>query len=475
MALFPNLPVMIVDDEESALESFETTLRLGGINNILKCKDSRKVLSIITERKIECMLLDISMPHISGLELLPKLKEDFPNIPIIIITGIDEVDTAVECMRNDADDYMVKPVEKNRLISGVKRVIELEEMKKNYSLLRQHFFSDKLEHPDAFAEIITASPAMKSIFQYIEVIASSPEPVLITGETGVGKELIAKAIHSLSKREGNFVAVNVAGLDDHIFSDTLFGHEKGAFTDAHHARSGMIEQASGGTLFLDEIGELSITSQVKLLRLLQEYEYYPLGSDILKYSDARVVIATNHELGPMLESGQFRKDLYHRIRVHQVHVPPLREHLEDIPLLVDYFLEQASKKLQKKKPSAPKELIPLLQTYHFPGNVRELQGMVFNAVSTHKSKVLSLDSFKANVFKQEDLKVSDLSQFIDDPGSLVMFSSKLPTLKQADRLLTAEAMRRAKKNQAIAARMLGISRQALNNRLKLSKQKLIKT
>ena len=164
MALFPNLPVMIVDDEESALESFETALRLGGINNLLKCKDSRKVLSLITDRKIECMLLDISMPHISGLELLPKLKEDFPNIPIIIITGIDEVDTAVECIKNGADDYMVKPVEKNRLISGVKRVIELEEVKKNYSQLRQHFFSDTLEHPDAFAKIITASPARKSIF-----------------------------------------------------------------------------------------------------------------------------------------------------------------------------------------------------------------------------------------------------------------------------------------------------------------------
>jgi DNA-binding NtrC family response regulator len=466
---------MIVDDEESALESFETALNLGGINNILKCQDSRKVLPLIAERRIECILLDISMPHISGLELLPKLKEDFPDIPIIIITGIDEVDTAVECMRKGANDYMVKPVEKNRLISGVRRVIELEEMKKNYALLRQHFFSDGLEHPDVFTEIITASTAMKSIFQYTEVIAPSPEPVLITGETGVGKELIAKAIHRLSKREGNFISVNAAGLDDHVFSDTLFGHIKGAFTDARQARSGMIEQATGGTLFLDEIAELSISSQVKLLRLLQEYEYYQLGSDILKYSDARIVIATNHELGLALESGQFRKDLYHRIRVHQVHIPPLRERLEDIPLLVDYFLEQASKKLQKKKPTPPRELIPLLQTYHFPGNIRELQAMIFNAVSTHKSKILSLDSFKAIVFKNEDQVVSDSIQFTDDHDSSVTFSPKLPSLRQVDRLLIEEAMRRANKNQAIAARMLGISRQALNNRLKVSKQKRIKT
>ncbi len=471
MTMYPMQPVLIIDDEESALDSFETTLKLSGINNITKCQDSRDVLPLLSKCKVECILLDINMPHISGLELLPRIKEDFPDIPIIIITGIDEVDTAVECMRNGSNDYMVKPVEKNRLISGVKRVIELEEIKKNYVLLRQHFFSDKLVQPEAFEEIITNSADMKSIFQYSEVIAPSPEPVLITGETGVGKELIAKAIHKLSDRKGNFVAVNIAGLDDNIFSDTLFGHEKGAFTDAHQARGGMIEQASGGTLFLDEIGELSIASQVKLLRLLQENEFYPLGSDILKYSDARIIVATNHDLEPKLKSGQFRKDLYHRICVHQVHIPPLREHLEDIPLLVDYFLGKASEKLRKNKPTPPRELIPLLKSYIFPGNIRELQAMIFNAVSTHKSKILSLETFKTVIFKQENLKKSDFSRFTEETESLVSFSKQLPTLKQVNRLLLDEAMKRANGNQSLAARMLGITRQALNNRLNLLKTK----
>lgn len=473
MAMYPRQPVLIIDDEESALDSFETTLKLTGINNILKCQDSRDVLPLLSKRKVDCILLDINMPHISGLELLHRIKEDFPDIPIIIITGIDEVDTAVECMRNGSNDYMVKPVEKNRLISGVKRVIELEEIKKNYVLLRQHFFSDKLEHPETFEEIITNSTDMKSIFHYIEVIASSPEPVLITGETGVGKELIARAVHKLSDREGNFVAVNIAGLDDNIFSDTLFGHEKGAFTDAHQVRGGMIEQASGGTLFLDEIGELSYSSQIKLLRLLQENEYYPLGSDILKYSDARVIVATNHELEPKLESGQFRKDLYHRICVHQVHVPPLRDRPEDIPLLVDYFLEKASEKLQKNKPTPPSELIPLLQSYHFPGNIRELQAMILNAVSTHKSRLLSLETFKTVIFKQGNLKKSDFSRFTKETESLVSFSKQLPTFKQANLLLLDEAMKRANGNQSLAARMLGITRQALNNRLNLLKTKSV--
>jgi transcriptional regulator with PAS, ATPase and Fis domain len=286
----------------------------------------------------------------------------------------------------------------------------------------------------------------------------------------VGKELIAKAIHKLSGREGKFVAVNVAGLDDHIFSDTLFGHEKGAFTDAHQVRAGMTEQALGGTLFLDEIGELIIPSQVKLLRLLQENEFYPLGSDILKYSDARVIVATNHELEPMLKSGQFRKDLYHRICVHQIHIPPLRDRLEDLPFLLEYFLEQASKKLQKKKPTPPKELIPLLRIYHFPGNIRELKGMIFNAVSTHVSKMLSLDAFKAVIHNKENRKKSDYAQFKEDPDSLVSFSRQLPTIKQVNSLLVEEAMQRANSNQATAARLLGISRQALNNRLKNLKQ-----
>lgn len=471
MALYPRLPVLIIDDEEAALESFETTLRLTGINNITKCQDSRNVLPLLSKCKVECLLLDINMPHISGLELLPRIKEDFPDVPIIMITGINEVDMAVECMKKGASDYMVKPVEKSRLVSGIMRVVELEELRKNYTLLRQQFFSDKLGHPEAFTEIITNNHSMNSIFQYIEVIASSPEPVLITGETGVGKELIAKAIHKLSFRKGNFVAVNAAGLDDQIFSDTLFGHEKGAFTDAHTDRAGMVEHSSGGTFFLDEIGELSISSQVKLLRLIQENEYYSLGSDILKYSDARIVVSTNHELKPLLESGQFRKDLYHRICVHQVHVPPLRERLEDIPLLVDYFLEKAAEKLQKNKPTPPFELIPLLQSYSFPGNIRELQAMIFNAVSTHKSRILSLETFQSVIFKQGNLKKSDFSRFADETESLVSFSKQLPTLKQMNRLMLDEAMKRANGNQSLAARMLGITRQALNNRLNLLKIK----
>ncbi|NIO86619.1 MAG: AAA domain-containing protein, partial [Candidatus Aminicenantes bacterium] len=278
-------------------------------------------------------------------------------------------------------------------------------------------FSDRVNHPEAFKEIITNDAKMKSIFQYIEVISSSPEPVLITGETGVGKELIAKVIHELSNRNGDFVAVNVAGVDDNIFSDTLFGHEKGAFTDAVRARAGMIQTASGGTLFLDEIGDLSIASQVKLLRLLQENEYFPLGSDIAKYTDARVILATNSNLKFLSKSGRFRKDLYHRICVHRVHVPPLRERLDDIPLLVEHFLHEAAETLKKKKPIVPGELFSLLETYRFPGNIRELRAMVLEAVSSAKSQMLSLKPFKEAIGYHDGsgMEPLDLERFRGDP------------------------------------------------------------
>jgi DNA-binding NtrC family response regulator len=472
MGLVPEHPVLIVDDEESELESFEAVLKLGGITNIRKCMDSREVLPILSNHEIECILLDVIMPHISGNELLPDLQEKFPEVPVIIITGVDEVETAVECMKKGAWHYMVKPVEKSHLISHVKQLIELNSMKRQYSQLRRRFFSDKVNNPEAFKEIITNDAKMKSIFQYIEVIAPSPEPVLITGETGVGKELIAKVIHKLSNRKGDFVAVNVAGVDDNIFSDTLFGHEKGAFTDAVSARAGMIQTASAGTLFLDEIGDLSTASQVKLLRLLQEYEYFPLGSDIPRYTDARVILATNSNLKDLSKSGRFRKDLYHRICVHRVHVPPLRERLDDIPLLVDHFLHEASETLKKKKPTVPGELFFLLKAYRFPGNIRELRAMVLEAVSSAKSQMVSLKSFKEAIGNHDGGGVEslDLERFRGDPGSLVTFSHNLPTLKQVEEILIEEALERSGGNQAIAARILGISRQALNNRLRRKEQ-----
>jgi transcriptional regulator with PAS, ATPase and Fis domain len=330
---------------------------------------------------------------------------------------------------------------------------------------RQRILSASLRNPGAFAEIITVNAQMISVFRQLEDIATTGQIVLITGETGSGKELFAKAVHRLSGLGGEFVPVNVAGLDDNVFSDTLFGHVKGAFTGADRLRRGMVEKALGGTLFLDEIGDLSPASQVKLLRLLQEREYLPLGGDDCKKSQARIVTATNCDLWAFQRTGQFRSDLNYRLRTHHVNIPPLRDRLDDLPLLLDHFLELGAQTFGKKRPTPPKELLPLLANYSFPGNVRELQGMIFDAVSRHQDKILPLATFYEHVarYHENNFTPKGSNSNIDDLP--IPFCNKFPTIKEATRLLVLEALKQSDGNQCIAARLLGISRQALNKRL----------
>jgi DNA-binding NtrC family response regulator len=458
-----------------ALDSFELALRSANVNNFLRCQDSREVIPLLTEQEIAVMLLDLRMPHLSGEELLPEITRDFPHVPVIVITGADDVETAVKCMRAGAFDYIVKPVERSRLVGSVKTALELRELQRQNQLLRAHVLSDELADPEPFAEIITTSKMMRSIFQYIEAVANSPQPVLITGETGVGKELVARAIHKVSGRQGAFIAINVAGLDDNVFADTLFGHRKGAFTGADQSRNGMVEKAEEGTLFLDEIGDLSPASQVKILRFLQDGEFLPIGSDVAKRSNARIVVATNQELQTLQDSGKFRKDLYFRLRIHHIHIPPLRDRKEDLLPLLDHFLEKAAKDLGKKKPTPPSELIILLNAYHFPGNIRELESIIFDAVSKHVSGKLSMEVFKSYISKQQPAFKADSVGLPLDDTAPISFAEKLPTLKQAEQLLIAEAMKRSDNNQAIAAMHLGISRQALNRRLRQADKKRSRT
>ena len=468
--LFPSHPVLLVDDEPEMLKSFEIALRSGGIKNILKCHDSRKVMPLLLKQEVEVILLDLTMPFIPGEELLPLITQDYPEIPVIIITGNNEVETAVECMKANAFDYMVKPVEKSRLVSGVKRAIELRALQHENRLLKEHMLSGKLENPGAFSEIVTNNKTMLSLFQYVESIAKSPQPLLITGETGVGKELMAKSVHSLSGRKGTLVSVNAAGIDDNIFSDTLFGHIKGAFTGADEMRKGLVEKASGGTLLLDEIGDLTQDSQVKLLRFVQEREYFPLGSDLPKITDARIIVTTNKDLQVFQKTGRFRKDLYYRLRAHHLHIPPLRQRLDDLPLLVDHFLSEASQSLGKKAPSCPLELIVLLSNCHFSGNIRELQAMIHDAVSSHKSKKLSMDLFKTHIDKERCVPDSGLTQLSTKDDSWFSGAGPLPTMDQAYQILISEAMKRTNNNQSMAARLLGISRQRLSRHLKSNRK-----
>jgi DNA-binding NtrC family response regulator len=470
-SLYPHFGVLLVDDEPAWLRSLSLTLeRSAGISNIMTCQDSRQVPDLLNQHEIGLLLLDLTMPHLSGEELLQLIAEQHPGVAVIIISGMNQIESAVTCIKLGAFDYFVKTVEEDRLVSGVLRAIRVLELERQNREMSSRMLSGELKHPEAFADIVTTDRSMHAIFAYIEAVALSSEPLLITGESGVGKELIARAAHTLSGCRGQLVAVNVAGLDDTVFADTLFGHLRGAFTGADQARRGMIEEAVDGTLFLDEIGDLSIASQVKLLRLLQEGEYFPVGSDRPKRLKARIIVATHQDLAQKQAAGTFRRDLYYRLCTHLVQVPPLRERLADLEPLLHHFLEEAARSLGKKKPTPPRELVQLLATYSFPGNVRELKAMIYNAVSTHRDRILSMESFLKTIDRPDSTGAP--THVINPERNLYSGLQRLPTFGEAAELLVQEAMTRANGNQTIAARLLGISQPALSKRLKMARSDL---
>jgi DNA-binding NtrC family response regulator len=458
-----NLPILLVDDETQLLHSASLVLRSAGFAEVLTLDDSRAVLPLLETRPIGVIVLDLTMPHLSGKELLEQIAAEYPEIPVIMMTATNDLQTAVQCMRSGASDYLLKPVEQNCLVAAVRRAVESRVLRAEFLSLKDRLLTNSPHEPGGFADIVTQSPAMFAIFRYIEAIAASPQPVLITGETGAGKELIARALHRLSGRAGDLVAVNVAGLDDTLFSDTLFGHAKGSFTGAERARDGLLASTGEGSLFLDEIGDLSIASQVKLLRLLQDGSFYPIGADRPRQSRARIIVATHCDVRRQVELGTFRKDLYFRLRTHHIQLPPLRERREDLPQLTLHFVEKAADSLGKPAPSVPPALFQWLHNYAFPGNIRELEGMAFDAVARSQGGVLSLQSFKEAISDDPQAYVG--AEATNGQAAPSGFPERLPTLKEAEEALIAEALQRAQGNQGVAAGLLGISRQALNKRL----------
>jgi DNA-binding NtrC family response regulator len=463
---YPDFKVLLVDDEASFLRSLTIALeRSARISNILRECDSRKVLQTMATADVGLVLLDLTMPHLSGERLLPMILEEHPDTAVIVVTGINQIETAVACMRLGAYDYCVKTDELSRIVSGVRRAIETVELRRVNSDLQKRFLARGPSDLASFSAIITRDKTMLSILSYLEAVAKSRQPILVTGESGTGKELVAKTAHTLSKADGEMISFNVAGLDDAMFSDTLFGHVKGAFTGAFDKRPGLIEQAAGGTLFLDEAGDMSPASQIKLLRVLQDKEYYPLGSDRPKQLRARIVAATNCDLEAMRAEGTFRKDLFYRLSTHHVHLPPLRTRGDDIALLVNHFIGLVARELGKKIPTVPIELYVLLRNYPFPGNIRELKAMIYDAVSVNESRMLSLVTFRRRIGHLLQPGRNPIKRQETSPR-LYEEMETLPTLEVAALELMKEAMRRADGNQSIASRLLGISQPALSKRLK---------
>jgi DNA-binding NtrC family response regulator len=459
-----NPPVLLVDDEPHLLNSASLVLRSAGLHEVITLDDSRRVASLLEHKQVSVLVIDLNMPYLSGQEVLDEVNQNHPDLPVIVMTATNDLETAVQCMQSGAIDYLVKPVERNRLVSSVKRALEMRALRAEVMSLKDSLLAEAPRQPEAFAEMVTQHAGMLAIFRYLEAIAPSPQPVLVAGESGTGKELIARALHRLSGRSGGLVAVNVAGLDDQMFSDTLFGHVRGSFTGADRSREGLIASAAEGTLFLDEIGDLTTASQVKLLRLLQDGSYYPLGADQPRQSRARVVVATNVDVLDAVAKGTFRKDLYYRLRTHHLQLPALRARTGDLPLLVESFVKKAAKTLKKPAPSIPPALLQLLNTYSFPGNLRELEAMVFDAVARHQGTILSLQSFR-DVIASPSQDTADRGDAESAQHQTWLEADQLPTLQQAEERLIAEALRRAGGNQGVAAGLLGISRQALNKRL----------
>lgn len=460
------IPILLVDDEKAWLRSMELTLETKlGLNEIVCCNDSRQVMDLLASQPVSLVLLDLTMPYISGEVLLEKIITQHPDLPVIIVSGMNQVDTAVRCVKKGAQDYFVKGTEIDRLLVNVQRLLEMQDLKRQNQELKQHMLLPRLRYPEAFRQIVTRSAKMLAIFRYIEAIAGHREPVLITGESGVGKELVAQSLHLISRPKQPWIVVNAAGLPEQLFVETLFGKGRGA-AEGESARPGLVGRAKGGTLFLDEIGDLSHEAQSALLRFSQTGEYLPVGSDCIEHSDARLICSSCQNLDARQASGMFRKDLYYRLNVHHIRVPALRERKEDIPLLLDYFLAEAADSLGREKPTPPAELAQWLSVYDFPGNVRELRNMVFDAVAQHQGRILSTERFR------EAMGLDEGGWQAQQGGSApeVLFPSQLPTLSGMSNLLIDEALERSGGNQNLAAHMLGITRQALNQRLKKRSQ-----
>jgi len=458
--------IVLVGDDPSGLEQARVLLQDAGICPSVTCFNSREILKLPELYGAAVIVIDIAGAWDNGARL-QQIRSAYPEVRVIIASERCDVEFAVDCMKSGAVDFIVKPIDADRLIKSVESALRPASSQQGGSLLKEVLRNDQLKHPDAFAVIKTTSQKMHSIFKYTETVSSSDQPILITGETGVGKELFAHAIHRISGVGGQFVSINVAGLDDAMFSDTLFGHRKSAFTGADQYRDGLVSKAGMGTLFLDEIGDLNELSQVKLLRLLQEREYYPVGADQVKICSARIVLATNVNLQERIKEGRFRRDLYFRLCTHQLHIPALRERREDLPVLLENFVEESARHFGKSAPGISTELIQGLSGYDFPGNVRELQARVRDAVARNRTGTLSTEDFPGISCPVPQKLPVDPDAFIGTPGGILSLFGRLPTFREIEDYLIVEALKQSAGNYAVAASMLGVARQTVSKRIKL--------
>ena len=386
-------PVLVVDDDDGLLLSIKATLVSSGLPEPALVSDSRKVMSLMRDHPFQLVILDLMMPHLNGIEVLEKIKGAYPDSECVVVSANDEVATAVEAMSLGASDYLVKPLNSEKLIALVNRSLEKFSVQDELARFGRKKVFSELKNPQAFADMVAEDESMALVFHQVEAVAGTDYSVVINGESGTGKEMLARVIHRLSNRsKAPFYAVNMASFSKTIFEDEFFGHAKGAYTDASSDRRGFFEAAHGGTLFLDEITELDPSLQAKLLRVIEEREFYRLGSTEIRNVDVRIIAATNRDINEEIIKNRFRADLFYRINMYNIKIPPLRERKDDILPLAGHFLKIHARSNHKKITGLAPDLAERLLQSSFLGNVRELENIIAGAVLLERGKTLTLAS-----------------------------------------------------------------------------------
>ncbi len=447
--------ILVIDDEENMRHMLKVMLKKAGYS-VHTAKDGLDGLSIMDKKTFDVILCDIRMPNMDGMAFLKQARKKYPEKTYIMMSAYGTIETAVAAMKEGNYDYISKPFRSDEILLTLMKANERESLRKENLQLKEKI--NAIENRYSFADIISHSDAMDHVFNLVQTVANHKTTVLITGESGTGKELIARAIHYKGKRAKEpMVSINCGGIPENLLESELFGYKKGAFTDATGDKKGQFEIANRGTVFLDEIGEMSMALQVKLLRVLQEEELTPLGGTESKKIDIRVIAATSKNLQDEVEHGRFRSDLFYRINVMTIHLPPLRERTEDVPLLVEHFIDIFNKKLDKQVKSLSSSAMALMMNYPWPGNIRELENVMERAVLLSKGRYITPAELPSNIVE------SNINTFYcpDDSLSIKKASRRL------EHYLIKKALEKTKGNKTQAAKMLEISRPILLSKIRM--------
>jgi DNA-binding NtrC family response regulator len=443
-------PLILVAEDEDLMRVILSGLLEGAGYRVALCASAEEALEKFTTEDVAVTLTDIRMAGMDGLQLLDRVKDIDAEALVVVMTAYSSVETAVAALRKGAYDYVTKPFVNEDLLQSVKNALRQRELFRENRALRR-----ELDRRYSFAEIIGTSEALQSVFRLVEKVAATTTNILIEGESGTGKELVARAIHHNSPRAARpFVAINCGALPETLLESELFGHTKGAFTGATANKTGLLRSAEGGTIFLDEIGEVSQALQVRLLRAVQEHEVTPVGSSVSVAFDARIICATNRDLEKEVSEGRFREDLFYRLNVIEIHLPPLRERREDIPLLVRHFITRTAREQGQDEKPISREAMSALINYAFPGNVRELQNAVERAFTLSGAEI-DLESLPPRVRES-----AGAGGAVRDPDGL------RPTLAEIERRYIIETLASVNQDKARAANILGIDLSTLYRKLK---------